>query len=302
MALRFRKNQYQGINAHLHSRLQNEFDAWDIFHTAYITDLARAIDALLPPGYIAEPEKGLQIKQFHPLTGETIKPELLRKSKPDISIYETSVSPRAGTYMAGVAAAPTLELPTNMEVEEPEIYLSAVVIRVIEDDEIKKPVTWLEVLSPTNKPGKTGFSQYYEKRHAALKASIALVEIDYLHETPPVTSLVPSYPDHESGAFPYGIIVTNPRPTLHEGRLRFYGIAINTPIPTIKIPLSGDDTFILDFNQVYQQTYESLAAYSQRVDYDREPERFDTYHPADQERIRSVMTAAHTDSIDAEKH
>lgn len=37
------------------------------------------------------------------------------------------------------------------------------------------------------------------------------------------------------------------------------------------------------------QTFESLPAYSQRVDYERLPEKFDTYSAADQHRIRECM-------------
>lgn len=37
------------------------------------------------------------------------------------------------------------------------------------------------------------------------------------------------------------------------------------------------------------QTFESLPAYSQRVDYERLPEKFDTYSAADQHRIRERM-------------
>ena len=38
MPLHLRENQYRGVNAHLHSALQNEFDAWGVFsRDAYIT-------------------------------------------------------------------------------------------------------------------------------------------------------------------------------------------------------------------------------------------------------------------------
>lgn len=37
------KNQYRGINAHLHSQLQAEPEKWDIFHQNHITHLAEAL-------------------------------------------------------------------------------------------------------------------------------------------------------------------------------------------------------------------------------------------------------------------
>jgi hypothetical protein len=53
----------------------------------------------------------------------------------------------------------------------------------------------------------------------------------------------------------------------------------------------GPDKLELDFGAVYNRTFKSLTAYGQRVDYERLPERFETYSPADQEHIRRRMTA-----------
>ena len=65
MAIKFRKNIYNGVNAHLNSELQHESGAWEVFHSEHIPDIARAIDAVLPPGYLAETEHGLQIRAIH---------------------------------------------------------------------------------------------------------------------------------------------------------------------------------------------------------------------------------------------
>ena len=57
------KNQYLGINAHLHSYLQASSD-WTEFHTNHITDLMRLMRAqLYPMGYIAKIEQSLQIRR-----------------------------------------------------------------------------------------------------------------------------------------------------------------------------------------------------------------------------------------------
>lgn len=51
------KNQYPGINAHLHSYWQGR-GGWSRFHTNHIADLLRALrPALLPRGYDAEPPR-----------------------------------------------------------------------------------------------------------------------------------------------------------------------------------------------------------------------------------------------------
>lgn len=71
-----------------------------------------------------------------------------------------------------------------------------------------------------------------------------------------------------------------------------YGFGVGDPMPVIAIPLAEDDRFTLDFGKVYHQTFESLSAFSRRVDYEREPERMDTYADSDRARIREVMRAA----------
>ena len=57
------KNQYRGINAHLHSFWQSE-GGWDSFHTNHIADLMRLINTALPTGYVANIEQSLQIRRF----------------------------------------------------------------------------------------------------------------------------------------------------------------------------------------------------------------------------------------------
>lgn len=293
MPLHLRQNQYTGINAHLHSSLQNDVDAWGVFHGTHITLLAMEIDGLLPPGYIAEPERGLQIKAYHPVTGDEIRAERAKRRRPDITIYETTPTPASTptNTIPGNITAPTLEVPAVESLTlDDEAYLMGIAIRKVEDNALGRAVTWFELLSPTNKPGGTGYHQYLEGRENTLRSGIVLVELDYLHQSPPVIGTIPSYPDREAGAYPYHIAVTNPNPNLREGRLRVYGFNVNSPMPVIPIPLAESDEFTLDFGAAYQRTFESLSAFSQRVDYETPPERFDSYTEADQERIQQVMT------------
>lgn len=61
MAISVRHNLYNGVNAHLHSILQNRPAGWEEFHLNHIVDLARAISGLLPPGYRASAQRSFQI-------------------------------------------------------------------------------------------------------------------------------------------------------------------------------------------------------------------------------------------------
>jgi hypothetical protein len=238
MVIRTRQNLYQGVNAHLHSRLQNEPAAWEVFHSSHIIHLAEAIDAALPPGYLVEPERSLQIREFD------------------------------------------------------QFCLTAIVVRQVDDSGLGKPVTWLELLSPTNKPPGEGYLQYREKQAAALEAGIVLVEIDYLHQTRSPVHGLPSYPDRETGSYPYVITVTDPKPSLADGQMKAHGFDVDAPMPIIEIPLVGTDFVRVDFGTAYNRTYQSLGAYSYRVDYEELPVSLETYSPPDQQRIQGVMARA----------
>lgn len=224
MAIILRENAYRGVNAHLHSVLQNESGGWKVFHTAYITHLAEVIDTQLPPGYEVGLTKSLQIAEYHP----------------------------------------------TPEDEE----LVAVMISQIVTEQRRELVTRIELLSPTNKPPGDGFLQYREKRIATLEEGTPLVEIDYLHETPPPIRRIPSYADKQPNAHPYWIAVTDPRPSLELGETRVYGFDVDEPIPTVDLPLAGSDKLTFDFDAPYQQTFASLSYFRNRADYEHEPPNF----------------------------
>jgi hypothetical protein len=288
MSIILRENAYRGVNAHLHSVLQNESGGWKVFYTAYITVLAQDIDAQLPPGYEVGLTKSLQIAEYHPTTGERIT----RRPEPDVTIYDTELLRyRTSLKTDSAAFAPTLTLPAieTMELDE-DLYLTALVIyEVIEDGE-RKPVTRIELLSPTNKPPGEGFLQYREKRNATLEEGTPLVEIDYLHESAPPIRKIPSYRDRQPGAHPYWIAVTDPRPSLEIGETQVFGFDVDEPIPTVEIPLAGSDKLMFDFDAPYQRTFASLSYFRNRSDYEQEPPNFDSYTLTDQQRIHARMT------------
>jgi hypothetical protein len=175
-----------------------------------------------------------------------------------------------------------------MDVTEEE-YLNAVVIHVAEDNSLGRPVTRIELLSPTNKPPGEGYRQYREKRNATLRSGVSLIEIDYLHQTQsPIWSL-PSYPDREAGAQPYNITVNDPRPSLDKGLSKTYAFGVDDPIPIIEIPLAGNDHLVFDLMVVYNETFERTRFYQAVVDYEQPPLALDTYSPVDQERIEARM-------------
>jgi hypothetical protein len=291
MAIVLRQNQYKGVNPHLNSHLQ-EADNWIMFHTAHITYISELLDARLPSGYEIGLEKSLQIMEYHPDTGERIRPP--RRPYPDVTVYEISAIRRADTGVAKETSVlmPTLTIPAleTMWLDNDELYLRAVVIYDIRVRDGRRPVTRIELLSPTNKPLGSGFLQYTEKRDATLRQQMPLMEIDYLHETPPVPLHVPSYPDREAKSHPYAIYITDTRPSLEKGLTHVYSFDVDDAIPLVNIPLLGDDVLPFDFGTAYNRTFESMSYFRNHADYAQLPLRFETYAPSDQERIRARMT------------
>jgi hypothetical protein len=291
MPIHLRQNQYRGVNAHLHSVLQNTPAGWEEFHGLHTTDIVRFIDAQLPSRYRASYERSFQytllsLQRFGGLEE--------RLAKPDAMIYQQNPT-ASGTTPASTATMPTLTYRVEDLFDDPEDYLRAVAVRALDKTEPEDIVAWIELLSPSNKPPSSGFGAYYAKRSAAVIQGIITVEIDYLHQSPPVISRLRRYPQENS--YPYYIALTVPRPAFPDGQVAIYGFAVDDLLPQVHIPLLDDDSVTVDFGMIYNQTFQSLRRFSDLVDYSEEPPRLETYSPADQERIRARMAAvakAHT--------
>ena len=75
--------------------------------------------------------------------------------------------------------------------------------------------------------------------------------------------------------------------------MEVYRFGVDDPIPRIRVPMAGDDSVVVKFGDVYNQTYTANSYYGMvLVDYEKEPVRMETYSPDDQERIRARMAAA----------
>jgi len=283
MPIHVRENQYRGVNAHLHSYLQQHGD-WSVFHGMHITHLSEALQNLLPPesGYIALPEKSLQILRddlFKLRSSQTIPDVEVCKS---IGVSRRLVSTGATSPGAVIALADTFI--------EPERVLAVAIYQQTEDDVLGTLVTRIELLSPANKPPGSYHGQYLAKREETLQSGINLVEIDYLHERRSSIPLMPDYPKHEPKSYPYLILVNVPYPSLEEGKVGIYGFRVDDPIPPIAIPLAGSDSVTLDLGAVYNHTFISNFAFGLRmVDYEKLPEAFETYDAFDQGRIQTRM-------------
>lgn len=266
MPKRSEKNLYPGINPHLNSYLQQDGGGWESFHAEYIGELRRVLDKVLPPGYLAISERSLQIRE----TTSTEKPA--GRTRPNILVYQTGVS--ASSLATAPIANPTVTLQLADLIDEEKFLISVVVYQVGENAP-GPPVTRFEILSPANKLGGSHHSRYIDRRWETLQQGLCLIEVDFLHETPPILSALPSYPDDEPNAYPYSIIVSDPRPALPQGQSKVYGFGLDDPIPKIAIPLANEDSCVLDFGQVYHQMFENWRFALATVDYEQEPVNFE---------------------------
>jgi uncharacterized protein DUF4058 len=298
------KNQYRGINAHLHSHFQAE-GGWDGFHTNHITDLMRIMrNQLLPMGYIAEIEHSLQIRYMGMSAG---------KPKSDITIYDTDFERSRRTSGSPARSQEGLALSDVMNLDEELMEYRAIGIYeyVPGINDQGEPVAWIELLSPSNKPGGQDADAYRSKRLKLLKSGIVFVEMDYLHESGSTFEGIapydigdpeaPRYPD----SHPYHIIVVDPRPKYIEGKVFPSHFDVDQAIPTVAIPLNGEDMLPFDFDAAYDKTFSETQYGRQWVDYSQLPANFDRYSRADQVRILTRMAAilkgVH-DGVDIEKN
>lgn len=284
------RNQYLGINAHLHSYWQS-MGGWAGFHTNHISDLLRLMRAqLLPMGYTAEIEDSLQIRR---------EDDRVERPKSDVSIYD--LDPLRSGFAASLSSAKSGALGFSPIAEKP--YWAAAIYRI--EAGITKPhdpTAWLELLSPSNKPGGQDHEAYQQKRIKLLRRGIVFVELHYLHEMPPTVESLAHYRRHsksgaiEDEAHPYRILVFDPRPDLPDGKVYVHEFDVDVPIPVVTIPLNVEDLLEFDFGAAYKKTLEETLYTLERVDYRAFPIHFDRYQSADQHRIAlrmlSVLEAA----------
>ncbi|MDX1993604.1 MAG: DUF4058 family protein [bacterium] len=284
-------NQYFGVNAHLQSYYQAQ-GGWPSFHDSYIVHLQALLDtALRPFGYVVDNAASLQVRE---VAADSSERQYVEKTDVAIrDLHPTSDTPViAPAERAGVL---TLSIPEAVGLTETDL-LRALAIREVNPDD-KRPgriVTWIEVLSPSNKPGGQNWREYSAKRLSLMQAGIVLVELDYLHKQAPVIAHLPRYgatskeEQSDEQAQPYYIAVSDPRPSLYVGQTFVYRFGIDQPFPLVHLPLRNQQEYLVDFGVPYQQTFR-VGIHAFLVDYETLPAEFHTYTSRDQARIRARM-------------
>jgi hypothetical protein len=278
VAVRSIKNQYRGLNAHVHSLWQSR-SGWSGFHTVHIGYLLRAFRAELRAlGYTADAEQSLQIRRVASPVSE--------QRRADVMLYDLNPARSFQPAVSSPVARPRLTVADVLDENQlDEKPFRAIVIyeRVTNTGQRGEAVAWVELLSPTNKGESTDADTYQRKRRQLLDRGLVFVELDYLHETPPTFRTI-------SPVHPYRIIVLDPRPSLDKGPAEIAEFNVDEPVPTMNIPLNGDDVLTFDFNAPYQRMFEEVF-YGDDLDYSQLPEHFERYNLADRQRIANRMLA-----------
>ncbi|MEZ4729539.1 MAG: DUF4058 family protein [Caldilineaceae bacterium] len=290
-AVRSIKNQYIGINAHLHSFWQAE-GGWDEFHAAHIIYLANALKIpLLPMGYTAGVQQSLQIRRANTPDGRPEADVLIYDTDPQRS-YEPLPPSRSGY---GLLVMPIAELLEAKEQGSKDYHAIGLYQFAPGKRDRGEPIVWIELLLPSNKPGGQNAAYYREKVLKLLRSGIVLIEIDYLHESAPTFPGIPNYRPVENGdalpqdAHPYRIVI-DPRPTLMKGIARLYQFDVDEALPVVDIGLQGSAVLAFDFGEPYTRTLEE-SMFGLDVDYSRLPLNFQRYRKDDQSRIATRMVA-----------
>ncbi len=278
------KNQYRGINAHLHSYWQAS-DHWHRFRNVYMTDVMKLMQAQLEPlGYSAEIEESVQIRRLD---------AALRSPRSDILIKDTLPYSRSSTRAAPTPSALTLDQLYEYEIDDEHPYAA---IAIYADGDEGEPVAWVELLSPSNKGRGEDAQSYRAKRRLLLDQGLVFVELNFLHEQPPTFAYFSDYSRHEPGSHPYRILILDPRSSFAAGPVQAVEFDVDDPIPVMTIPLNGDDHIRFDFGAAYRKAFEESRYGRRSADYTRLPQHLERYSRDDQarilNRILAVMTAA----------
>jgi hypothetical protein len=277
-------NPYPGVNPHFQSFCQAHND-WEGFHGQFIASLVAHLNQGLPPGYLAKPERSLQIRQLDPLYGD----EQVTRYRPDVNLLHQGLPPNQG-LASTFAPSPDalLDLHDTLP-NDPSAYLRNLMIYEALPDQIYgQPITQIEVLSPSNKAPGGGYWQYIYKRDQVLRAGLNLVEVDLLHESRSPIENLPAYTPPDSQTSPYYIAISRPYPSLAEGQTAIYHLKVDQAIPRLQLPLKAGETVEVDFGATYHQAFQALRA-GELLDYSQVPLNFERYTRQDQMKILAVM-------------
>jgi uncharacterized protein DUF4058 len=169
------------------------------------------------------------------------EPDVL--GRPDVFVAE-DVGERS-TASGGVAVArPGRARIIPARLAEKDVFIE------IRDNQDRKLITAVELLSPSNKEHGATRDQYLSKRNTYLRSGVHLVEIDLLRGGP----RMPLAPRPRGD---YCVVVSRAQ---ERPEADVWSIRLREPLPTIPIPLRlGDTDAQLDLQAVLNRVYDAAG-------------------------------------------
>ncbi len=231
---------------------------WDDFHHKLISEIDRALSAVMPSHYVVRQGERAYISQLKPGAFEVERNQM----QGDVSISLSAVRPPRG-HESSVALmdepVTTTEYDSVLMVALEQIEHIEPFIEIRSLDPERTLVTTIEVLSPSNKQrGTKGWKLYQRKRVAHLTGHANLVEIDLLRgggRLPMVTQWPIS---------PYAILVSRSESA---PSCRAWPASFEAPLPTIPVPLAPPDRDVSLSLQPLVDAIYARSRYATDIDY-----------------------------------
>ena len=159
------QSPFPGMDPYLESP-----DIWPDVHTRLMNLFAEQLGDLLAPKYIAELDTQIVIDRFPD------EPASVERVIPDVAITQPRAIRESSAESTAVTAPLRLRVPVAVQTRLVTLY--------IRQQETKRLVAVVELLSPVNKRPGEGRQAYLEKRAAYLETTVHLIEIDLLRKWP----------------------------------------------------------------------------------------------------------------------
>jgi hypothetical protein len=228
---------------------------WGDVHTSLNTYARDALQPQLPAGLRA------RVEEYVVVEGDEDEEGLGDRFSPDVQVLERPDAPSSGGATTLVAeVAEPLIVPRQTE---PATLHS---LHIVDTKTGHRLVTSIEFLSAANKGTAAGRQQYREKQERLLSGRVNLVEIDLLRSGAWVLA-VPRTRVPKARRAPYRICVVR---AARQHLAEVYPVALQTPLPTIRIPLRRKDADVLLNLQALLDTTYVNGGYED-LDYTQDP-------------------------------
>ncbi len=240
-------------------------DIWPDFHDALAGAIRAELNAHLPEPYYAR-------LQMRPEMGVILEAGTKRWIVPDVVVMRPPRrAPQRGVVV--VLESPRTMLSEGVEVRVHTDPIRHQFVEIRDAARGHKLITLIEIVSPSNKKPGTDRRAYETKQREVLDSDAHLIELDLQRSG---RRLLP-YPELAAAvdtlACDYLILLN--RAELRQDTWMdyvLYPVDVRESLPTIPVPLTGDDPDVpLDIQYVVQKCYLE-GPYVRALDYDQPPE------------------------------